>query len=68
MSSPGRGRATTGHQVNVVIGTLAVQDRKLPAELDDPAVALTPRLIVDIIKGVASHFFPLLADETNDVD
>jgi phospholipase C len=40
---------------------------KLPAALNDPNAPMTPRLIVDGIKDVASHFFPLLADDAKDV-
>jgi phospholipase C len=36
---------------------------KLPAELDDPGTALTPKLIVGVIRDVAAHFFPLLAGD-----
>ena len=34
---------------------------KLPAELNDPGTELTPRLVVGFLRGVAGHFFPLLA-------
>jgi phospholipase C len=38
----------------------------LPAELDDPQADLPPRLIIDVLRGVAGHFFPLLtADAKN---
>jgi hypothetical protein len=36
---------------------------KLPAELNDPGKALTPKLIVGAIRDVAAHFFPLLAGD-----
>ena len=34
---------------------------QLPAELNDPGADLPPRLIVSALRGVAGHFFPLLA-------
>jgi phospholipase C len=36
---------------------------KLPASLDDPGTELTPSLILDVLRHVAWHFFPLLAPE-----
>jgi phospholipase C len=38
----------------------------LPAELDDPQADLPPRLIIDVLRGVAGHFFPLLAADAKD--
>jgi phospholipase C len=35
----------------------------LPAELSDPDADLTPRVIVDVLRDVARHFFPLLAGD-----
>ena len=34
---------------------------KLPPQLDDPSAALTPQLIVEVIRDVAFHYFPQLA-------
>ena len=36
---------------------------ELPAQLDDPGAELTPELIVEVLRHVAWHFFPLLAPE-----
>jgi hypothetical protein len=33
----------------------------LPPELDDPSTELTPQLIIEVLRDVASHFFPRLA-------
>jgi phospholipase C len=41
---------------------------KLPAELNDPGTALTPKLIVGVIRDVAAHFFPLLAGDAASPD
>ena len=37
----------------------------LPAELDEPDPP--PRLIVDVLRGIAGHFFPLLAGDVKDL-
>src|SRR5689334_1199098 len=34
---------------------------QLPPQLDDPSAELTPQLIVEVIRDVAFHYFPLLA-------
>jgi hypothetical protein len=39
----------------------------LPAELDDPDGNPPPRLIVDVLRGIAGHFFPLLAGDVKDL-
>jgi phospholipase C len=39
---------------------------QLPAELNDPGADLPPRLIVSVLRGVAGHFFPLLAGDAKD--
>ena len=36
---------------------------KLPPQLDDPATELTPELIIDVLRHVAWHYFPLLAPD-----
>jgi hypothetical protein len=41
---------------------------RLPAELSDPGAQLTPGVIVRFLRGVAGHFFPLLAGEESDLD
>jgi len=62
LSTLGRG---IGHGLIARAKEMAV---KLPAALDDPHATLTPRLIVGGIKDVASHFFPLLADDAKEPD
>jgi phospholipase C len=62
LSTLGRGMA---HGLIARAREMAV---KLPAEFNDPDASLTPRLIVGGIKDVASHFFPLLADDAKDLD
>jgi phospholipase C len=37
--------------------------KNLPSELDDPDTPLTPRLIIQVIRDVALHYFPRLAPE-----
>lgn len=39
----------------------------LPAGLDDPNADPPPRLIVDVLRGIAAHFFPRLAGESPDL-
>jgi phospholipase C len=39
---------------------------QLPAELNDPGAELSPRHIVGVLREVAGHFFPLLAQDTKD--
>ena len=36
---------------------------ELPPQLDDPAAELTPTIIVDVLRHVAWHYFPLLAPD-----
>jgi hypothetical protein len=38
---------------------------QLPAELNDPAADLPPRLIVSVLRQIAGQFFPLLAGDAN---
>ena len=60
----GRGLSTLGKGIGHGLITRAREMAlKLPAALDDPNAPLTPRLIVDGIKDVASHFFPLLNED-----
>jgi phospholipase C len=40
---------------------------QLPAELNDPAADLPPRLIVSVLRQIAGHFFPLLAEDANEL-
>jgi phospholipase C len=63
----GRGLSTLGKGIgHGLIARAREMAVKLPAALDDPNAPLTPRLIVDGIKDVASHFFPLLGENTAD--
>jgi len=39
----------------------------LPAELDDPDADPPPRVIVDVLREIAGHFFPLLAGDVRDL-
>jgi phospholipase C len=39
---------------------------QLPAELNDPGAELSPSHIVGVLREVAGHFFPLLAQDTKD--
>jgi hypothetical protein len=39
----------------------------LPVELNDPDTDPPPRLIVDVLRGIAGRFFPLLAGGVNDL-
>ena len=41
---------------------------KLPKQLDHPNAELTPRLVVEVIRDVAWHFFPLLAPDSAGAD
>jgi hypothetical protein len=40
---------------------------QLPAELSDPGADVPPRLIVSVLRQIAGHFFPLLAEGTKDI-
>jgi hypothetical protein len=39
---------------------------QLPAELNDPGAELSPSHIVGVLREVAGHLFPLLAQDTKD--
>ncbi|MFZ0250652.1 MAG: hypothetical protein WAL61_11980, partial [Acidimicrobiales bacterium] len=59
----GKGLSTLGKGMGpALIARARELEMKLPAELNDPGSELTPRLIVGFLRGVAGHFFPLLAD------
>jgi len=65
----GRGLSTLGKGMGPgIIAKAREMAVMLPAELDDPSAKLTPRLIVDVIRDVACHFFPLLAGDAKDLD
>ena len=36
---------------------------KLPPQLDDPNAELTPQLIIEVLRDISWHYFPLLAPE-----
>jgi phospholipase C len=55
---------TMGHGLIARAREMAVS---LPRELDDPAADLTPKVVVDVIREVACHFFPLLAGDARDL-
>ena len=60
----GKGLSTLGKGMGpALIAKAREMEVKLPAELNDPGTALTPRLVVGFLRGVAGHFFPLLADD-----
>ena len=64
----GRGLSTLGKGIAPAIIARARQiEARLPAELNDPGTELTPRLIVGTIRGIAGHFFPLLAGDARDL-
>ena len=52
---PGQGRRTRHHRAAEQMGV------KLPPQLDDPSTELTPQLIIEVLRDVACHYFPLLA-------
>jgi phospholipase C len=60
----GNGLSTLGKSMgHGLIAKAREMTDRLPAELNDPATTLTPRLITSVIKDVASHFFPLLSKD-----
>jgi hypothetical protein len=63
----GKALSTLGKGIGPAIIARARQmEVKLPAELNDPGTELTPRLIVGTLRGIAGHFFPLLAADAKD--
>jgi phospholipase C len=61
----GKGLSTLGRGMGpALIAKAREMEVMLPAELNDPGSAtLTPRAIVDFLRAVAGHFFPLLAGD-----
>jgi hypothetical protein len=60
----GKGLSTLGKGMGpALIAKAREMEVKLPAELNDPGSALTPRLVVGFLRDVAGHFFPLLAGD-----
>jgi phospholipase C len=63
-----RGLSTLGEATgHGLIAKAREMEMKLPVELDNPGTALTPRAIVDVLRAIASHFFPLLAGGVKDL-
>jgi phospholipase C len=57
----GMGLSTLGMGIGPALIARAQQmGVQLPAELNDPAADLPPRLIVSVLRQIAAHFFPLL--------
>jgi phospholipase C len=64
----GKGLSSLGMGIGPAL--IARAERKgvqLPAELNDPAADLPPRLIVSVLRQIAGHFFPLLAEDAKDL-
>ena len=60
----GKGLSTLGKGMGrALIARAREMEVKLPEELNDPGAELTPRLVVGFLRGVAAHFFPLLAGD-----
>jgi len=58
----GKALSTLGKGIAPAIITRAREmGLPLPAELNNPEAGLAPRLVVDTLRHVAGHFFPLLA-------
>jgi hypothetical protein len=60
----GKGLSTLGMGIGPALIAGAQQmGVQLPAELNDPAADLPPRLIVSVLRQIAGHYFPLLAGD-----
>jgi hypothetical protein len=60
----GKGLSTLGMGIGPALIARAQQmGVQLPAELNDPATDLPPRLVVSVLRQIAGHFFPLLAGD-----
>ncbi len=60
----GQGLSTLGMGIGPALIARAQQmGVQLPAELNDPAADLPPRLIVSVLRQIGGHFFPLLAGD-----
>jgi phospholipase C len=65
----GKGLSTLGRGLAPAIIARARQmEVKLPAELTDPGADLPPGRIVDVLRDIAGHFFPLLAGDAKDLE
>jgi hypothetical protein len=64
----GKGLSTLGKGIGpAMIARARDTGVQLPAELDDPGADLPPRLIVDVLRQIAGHFFPVLAADAKDL-
>ena len=64
----GKGLSTLGKGIGPALIARAQQmGVQLPAELNDPGTDLPPRLIVTVLRQIAGHFFPLLAEDAKDL-
>jgi hypothetical protein len=60
----GQGLSTLGMGIGpALIARAREMGVQLPAELNEPAADLPPRLIVTVLRQIAGHFFPLLAED-----
>ena len=58
----GRALSTLGKGIApAIISKAREMGVQLPAELDDPDTDAPPGLTLDVLRGIAEHFFPLLA-------
>ena len=63
----GKGLSTLGKGMGpALIDRAREMGVQLPAELNDPGAELSPSHIVRVLREVAGHFFPLLAQDTKD--
>ena len=63
----GKGLSTLGKGMGpALIAKAREMGVQLPAELNDPGAELSPSHIVGVLREVAGHFFPLLAQDTKD--
>ena len=65
----GQGLSTLGKGMGpALIARAREMGVQLPAELNDPETGLPPRLIVTVLRQIAGHFFPLLAEDAKTSD
>jgi len=64
----GRGLSGLGKGLApAIIGMAREMGVPLPPEFNDPDTDPPPRLIVDVLRGIAGRFFPLLAGDVKDL-
>jgi phospholipase C len=64
----GQGLSTLGMGVGpALIARAQEMGVQLPAELNDPAADLPPRLIVTVLRQIAGQFFPRLAEDARNL-